>query len=507
MLILPLHKPLNRQTLPWLSLLLIVINTVIYFLFQVPAQRYQMQAMEHYASANLIEIEWPVYLAMHKPSEEQEQVAVIENFSKTGDIPATFLTQMRLQTLQNSSAFTALRASQAVLAADDPRQSSYTESRRYVDSLWQRGNFTERYAMKFGSFEPYRWLTACFLHGDFSHLFGNMLMLFVVALVLERAFSGGRFLALYLLAGVGASVVSSYAHRHQFGYGLGASGAIAGLMGALPVVWGLRKIRVFYWIAFYFNYARVPALVLLPLWLGYELLQTQISDSNVDFQAHAGGMVTGAVLAWLLMRWAAPDEDFFEDAAPRAPAIAGSDRHRPSIASRERDIQLQLDRQLQAGLNALGRADFAEANQLLSRVATQRRADFALQVQAYQAAKFAGDTATLLENAKRALQLRPTEADEAERQLGLWRELKAKNLHAQLSATVLSELAPRWAEMHWEEAWEALLRLTKAGDRAAIAPTQWRELIRQLLSHCRAPEQKLQLEKLLTRIGEHSQRP
>lgn len=500
MLILPLHKPLNFQTLPWLSLLLIAVNTAIYCLFQLPAERYQMQAMQHYASAQLIDIEWPAYVAMTKPEAEQEQVQQIEQLGKSGDFPSMFLTQMRMTTLQNSEAFTALRTSGSMLDANDPRKNSYIESRRYVDSLWSRGNFTERYAMKFGTFEPHRFLTACFLHGDFSHLFGNMLMLFVVALVLERAFSGGRFLILYLLAGIGASIVSSYAHRHHFGYGLGASGAIAGLMGALPVVWGLRKIRVFYWIAFYFNYARVPALILLPLWLGYELLQMQISNSNVDFQAHAGGMITGAALAWLLTRWAAPDEDFFEDLTPSAAAAAGAKP--PSSLARERELHLQLERQWQAGLDALGRADFAEASRLLARVAAQRRNDFALQVQAYQAAKFAGDATLMLENAKRALQQPVSQPEQAQRQGALWRELEQKGLQTQLPAALLNTLATRWQQAHWEWAWEALVRLSQAPDRGTLTPTQWQQLFSSMLAHCREPTQAAQLEKMLARIAQ-----
>lgn len=506
MLILPLHKPLNLQTLPWLSLVLILINTVVFFFMQVPAQRYQMRAMEHYVASDLLDIEWPVYLAMAKPAEERKQLEELAEASQSEDIPEPVLRQLRMEMLQNSPGFEALRAQQSVLPTGDPRRDSYLESRRYVDSLWDRGNFTERYALKFGTFEPHRLLSACFLHGDFSHLFGNMVMLFVVALVLERAFSGGRFVLLYLLAGIGASVASSYAHRYQFGYGLGASGAIAGLMGALPVVWGLRKIRVFYWIAFYFNYARVPALVLLPLWLGYELLQAQISDSNVDFQAHAGGMVTGALLAWLLVRMAAPKEEFFEDASPRiAEQSIGAHGHSGPGNQRERQqLQALQAQQLQAGMDALGRADFSEASQLLSKVAAQRSSDFELQMQAYRAAKFAGDTTKLLDNAKRALQLPVSEPESLERQLGLWRELRPKGVDAQLPAPLLIALALRWQRTSWNEAWEALVRLSQASDRAVITPTQWRELFSSMLEHCRQPNQRLQLEKMLARIAQHT---
>jgi hypothetical protein len=82
--------------------------------------------------------------------------------------------------------------------------------------------------------------------------------------------------------------------------GIGASGAIAGLMGMYSVIYGFRRIRFFYSIGFYFDYVSLPAIVLLPLWIGNELFQLlYYSGSSINYLAHLGGLVSGAALAGL----------------------------------------------------------------------------------------------------------------------------------------------------------------------------------------------------------------
>ncbi|MDZ7748084.1 MAG: rhomboid family intramembrane serine protease [Halofilum sp. (in: g-proteobacteria)] len=77
---------------------------------------------------------------------------------------------------------------------------------------------------------------------------------------------------------------------------VGASGAVAGLMGLCGVLYGRRPIRFFYFIGVYADYVKAPALVLLGLWLGKEVFQfLRYSElSNVAYTAHIGGLLTGA---------------------------------------------------------------------------------------------------------------------------------------------------------------------------------------------------------------------
>jgi membrane associated rhomboid family serine protease len=124
----------------------------------------------------------------------------------------------------------------------------------------------------------YRAFTAMFLHANFQHIFFNMLALLIVGPAVEVQLGKTRFLALYLLAGLGGSV-GSYLLSPFNELGLGASGAIMGVMGAY-VVLGLRR---------HLPIAPVVGLLVLNFAIGF--------TGNIDWRAHLGGLVTGSVLA------------------------------------------------------------------------------------------------------------------------------------------------------------------------------------------------------------------
>jgi hypothetical protein len=112
------------------------------------------------------------------------------------------------------------------------------------------------------------------------------------------------FLGSYLLAGLGSAAFDFIFRSGELIPGIGASGAIAGMMGAYAVLYGMKRIRFFYFVGLYFDYVSLPAIVLLPIWMGNELLQMQINaDSNVNFLAHLGGLTCGALIALGVKRY------------------------------------------------------------------------------------------------------------------------------------------------------------------------------------------------------------
>jgi membrane associated rhomboid family serine protease len=144
--------------------------------------------------------------------------------------------------------------------------------------------FVDRYAM-----EPdyvhyldqyYRVFTAMWLHANVEHIFFNMISLLIVGPAVEVLLGKIRFLALYLIAGLGGSVGSYLLGPHNVA-GIGASGAIMGVMGAYVVI-GLRR---------HLPIAPVVGLIVLNLAIGF--------FGNIDWRAHLGGLATGAVLALL----------------------------------------------------------------------------------------------------------------------------------------------------------------------------------------------------------------
>ena len=131
--------------------------------------------------------------------------------------------------------------------------------------------------------EWWRLVTAAFLHGSFLHVAFNMYVLFALGPTLERILGHSRYLTLYLLAALGGGV-ASYVFSDIRTVSVGASGAIFGLMGALVVAG--RRLR----------YDITQVLILL----GINVVIGFVSP-GVDWRAHLGGLVTGGVVAAIMV--------------------------------------------------------------------------------------------------------------------------------------------------------------------------------------------------------------
>lgn len=137
-------------------------------------------------------------------------------------------------------------------------------------------------------------LTAMFLHGGFQHLLGNMLFLWVFGNNIEDTLGKVRYVVFYLLAGLLASVAHIAVNPASDIATIGASGAVAGLLGAYIVLFPRARVTT---LAFMF-FIRIPAVVVLGLWFGSQLLigQGQQAGGGVAWMAHVGGFVAGAVM-------------------------------------------------------------------------------------------------------------------------------------------------------------------------------------------------------------------
>ena len=145
------------------------------------------------------------------------------------------------------------------------------------------------------------WLTNLFVHFDLFHLLGNMLFLWLVGPLLEEAWGRRRFLAFYLVAGLTASLVQFLISRGSPASIGGASGAIAGCMGAFALRFAATKIRFHYFIWFlriFVGSVHVPAWICGALWFGRELLDLKGGGaSGVATGAHVGGFMLGGLVA------------------------------------------------------------------------------------------------------------------------------------------------------------------------------------------------------------------
>jgi membrane associated rhomboid family serine protease len=148
-------------------------------------------------------------------------------------------------------------------------------------------------------------LTSMFLHGGWMHLLGNMLFLWIFGDNLEDEMGHVPFLAFYLVCGIAAAAMQIYADPLSRIPMVGASGAIAGVMGAYLLMFPKARVDVFFFFIIFFRIFPVPAWVMLGIWFAIQVgngLLTPTDVGGVAHWAHAGGFVAGLVLAlplWL----------------------------------------------------------------------------------------------------------------------------------------------------------------------------------------------------------------
>jgi membrane associated rhomboid family serine protease len=146
-------------------------------------------------------------------------------------------------------------------------------------------------------------LTSMFLHGGWMHLIGNMLFLWVFGRNIEDLIGGGRFLVFYLLCGLAAAVVHIVFNAYSRMPTIGASGAIAGVMGAYLIKFPRARIITLIPIFFFITTMEIPAAFLLLWWFGIQFLsgfgslgENDYSGGGTAWFAHIGGFLAGMIL-------------------------------------------------------------------------------------------------------------------------------------------------------------------------------------------------------------------
>jgi membrane associated rhomboid family serine protease len=140
-------------------------------------------------------------------------------------------------------------------------------------------------------------LTSIFLHGSLLHLGGNMLSLWIFGNNIEDEFGHVMYTLFYLVAGVFASLVHVVLFQAEGTPVVGASGAIAGVMGAYAVLHPKARVDTLV-IFFFITWIQIPAAVFLGIWLALQFLIAN-GDSNVAWAAHVGGFVFGLAAGYL----------------------------------------------------------------------------------------------------------------------------------------------------------------------------------------------------------------
>ncbi len=166
--------------------------------------------------------------------------------------------------------------------------------------------YTSRCTVYAGTPSPF-WLTlfsSMFLHGGWAHILGNMLFLYVFGIHVERSTGPVRYLVFYLVCGLGANALEIVTSASSTLPGLGASGAISGVLAGYLLLYPSSHVKTLIGLGFFFWTARLPAWVFIGFWFLLNLANGVMAISSattggVAYSAHVGGFLTGLVLVRL----------------------------------------------------------------------------------------------------------------------------------------------------------------------------------------------------------------
>lgn len=294
MLIIPYQTRFTARSLPVVTLVLVALNLLVYMLFQSGDDKAYQRAADYYFGSALPQVEIPRYAAYLERRNDRRAAAVLQAI-RSG--PSEGDARRVLQVMNGDREFMRDLRAGLVVRNNEPGYAVWREQRDRFQVLLSQVT-RERYALQPGSADVVQLISYQFLHGDAAHLLGNLAILLLAGPFAEAALGRWRFALGYLASGAVAGAV----HLLVSDAGLiGASGAISGTMAMVAVLYGTRKVPVFYWLFVYFNTARIPALLLLPVWLLIEAIQWALSPgARVAYDAHIAGFLSGALIAWLL---------------------------------------------------------------------------------------------------------------------------------------------------------------------------------------------------------------
>jgi membrane associated rhomboid family serine protease len=159
----------------------------------------------------------------------------------------------------------------------------------------------------FRSFHLANIFTSMFIHGGWMHIIGNMLFLWCFGRSLEDAMGSGKFLFFYLLSGVAAALLQSFLTWGSHAPMVGASGAIAGVMGAYMIKFPRAHIQTLVVIFVFITRVEIPAVLMLGYWFIVQLFSgagsigySHLSRGGTAFFAHIGGFLAGMILVSII---------------------------------------------------------------------------------------------------------------------------------------------------------------------------------------------------------------
>ncbi len=297
MIIIPAERSVDWRHPPWVTLILIILNSLVFFVYQSGDIQLLDNATSEYKKANLLRIEATRYVNY------LEREAILHGHSDMADvievkeaIKHKEYNWVAQRILLDRGFYNMLQDEGSVIWSHQEFQDWKAKREPIVDNWINQMSYI-RFGLIPSEFHISSLISYQFLHGGIGHLIGNMVFLFLLGFTVERALGGGRYLLSYVACGMFSGAFFTLVELGSLTPLVGASGAISGLMGMYVVLFGLQKIRFFYYLGFFFNYFMAPAILLLPIWIGKEVFSYFTGQGDgVAYMAHAGGLIAGAGL-------------------------------------------------------------------------------------------------------------------------------------------------------------------------------------------------------------------
>ncbi|MGH9461841.1 MAG: rhomboid family intramembrane serine protease [Vicinamibacteria bacterium] len=394
------HEQMTVQRLPWITILIMIANVYVFLVTNPQAQREEERL-------------YGVIEELHDFAARNPGIAE-EHFSNEESLAEYQTLVARLQEVNQDRLF--------------GRHGFVPSHQEWVDGL-----------------------SSLFLHGGWMHLLGNMYLLWLCGCCIEDIWGRPVYAVLYATSGLAACLAHAAAFPDSQAPLVGASGAIAGLMGAFLVRLHATRIRFFYMYWIHWGTFYAPAWVMLPLWLSSQFIYAFMHDeaSPVAFWAHVGGFLFGAVAA-LFIKLTLAEEAFLAPSIEQKTTLFAQS---PQVSSALHHIE---DGRYQEALRSLQGAlghnpDDVDALDLAA------QAHLALGSERAAAETYARKVRSHLKRRERDLAL------------DAYAELQATGQHVALAARDLLALAPALVEAgHSGEAEAAYWRVIDSADDDAI---------------------------------------
>ncbi len=300
MIIVPVEKTIDWRRPPMVLIMLVALNVLVFAFYQGDDNEAVYDAVEHYRDKGLLNTEWRAYQAYTKMSDSSSDL-------RKTDKHAIYI-------IISDAGFDRFMAQGGERYIPSSKRARWRDARNELERISNKIS-SKAYGFHTDEISIIELFSYQFLHGDAMHLIGNMVFLVLVGFAVEAALGSAVFLAYYLAAGVGAALLYA-ASSSSIGGLVGASGSVSGVMAMYVVLFGLRKIKFFYWIFIFTGYVRAAAIIMLPVYILKEVHSYfSIEGSNVAFTAHIGGFICGALLVWLTKEYRsnAIDETYLDN--------------------------------------------------------------------------------------------------------------------------------------------------------------------------------------------------